>query len=564
LDQILVRFTEDDRGDRKVKWDSPVEGGLAGQAGRIEVDAIRDAAVGIPEANWGGVFPRAVTAAREVGEGEMAAIGAAWHRARPKFDSKVARHGPRLAASKHELDLAKSNADDMEEGRLKYLKELDEEYVEEHFKRGVTKDDKLRKYETRFSVRSMGYWFVIGLFTVAEFPLNEKVFEALGDESLAYVVAGGLGLVLIAAAHFVGVTFRRFADTWEGQLFDALDAEAAADKGDKAAEKRLKNIKRRLPRRVGLLRTIKQFFVGRPEPKGAAERDEELDKELDRRQIRHIQAAGWVAVGITLLVIVSAMFLGYARARLVENEAERSAIEAGQTAFNNCDLTQGRQEQDLGGDGGGATVDCEAERADAEAALRDANVSLPIPLSTLQYGVLQILIFSVAAALTFHHYNEVIAALKQAQARLNYLRWREKRARNRHKKREDKMTAAVTARWATYGDYRSTAEAVGRYYRSIIDNYYEANLQARADAAEHGAEISSQPRPMFRYPSWMFEDYTIPEEGFDSSDLPTHASYLGFRLVPGMVRLSDDLDAPSSNGSAGTNGDVADPSPPKR
>ena len=115
-------------------------------------------------------------------------------------------------------------------------------------------------------------------------------------------------------------------------------------------------------------------------------------------------------------------------------------------------------------------------------------------------------------------------------------------------------------RWARYDFRHDQAEATARYYRSIIDNYYEANLQARPDAAEHGAEISAQPRPAFRYPAWMFEDLTIPADGL-SPKLPTLTRKPGFRVVTtnGSGPPSSHAASESKSGPVGLTG-----KPPER
>ena len=107
------------------------------------------------------------------------------------------------------------------------------------------------------------------------------------------------------------------------------------------------------------------------------------------------------------------------------------------------------------------------------------------------------------------------------------------------------MNKAMARRWARYDFRHDQAEAIARDYRSVIDNYYEVNLQARPDAAEHGAEISAQPRPIFRYPPWMFEDLTIPEDGLSGTKLPTPTRKPGFRVVTVPV---DRHDTPAPDG----------------
>ena len=187
---FLLRFRKGYGGllGRRQGWVSPVEGGLKGFAWRTEIDAVRDAARGIPEANWGAVLPRAVTATREAAEGEMAWIGAAWQRERHKYDAGVARHVPRLAASKHALEGAQDDEKRMEEEVFGpnptsapedqqagtkpsdsenlsypgYVGFLDRQFrSEKTFSRGVTKEDYLRIYDTRFSTRTIGYWAII-------------------------------------------------------------------------------------------------------------------------------------------------------------------------------------------------------------------------------------------------------------------------------------------------------------------------------------------------------------------------------------------------------------------
>ena len=537
----LVRFQKQYRGLRRRRngWDSPVAEGLEGFALRTEIDAYRDAARGIPEASWGAVLPRAVTATREVAEGEMAAIGAAWQRERHKYDTPVARRAPRLAVTRRSLQLAKDEATKVEEeffgvdpttapgekaptddpGTAKngYIKFLDEELREEHFSRGVTKDDYLRLYDTRFSAQSVGYWVIILVLTVAEFPLNVKVFTQLGDQRLAYIVAAGLGVALISAAHFVGVTFRRFADIREARLFEQLDAEKHLDEkpNDPVLTSRLERFSNELPRhRRGFFGTIADLFRGRTID------DDHLESERLRQREQHVRAAGAMAAFITALVIISAMFLGYARAGLVENEQQGTIQTAAVNARLLCETASDA-----------STRNCAAEARQAAAQSQASQITQPRALSTIQYGTLQILIFFVAAALTFYHHNEVVNAIRQGRARINYLRRRRWLADRINARRQAGMNRAIARRWARYDFRYDQAEAVARYYRSVIDNYYEVNLQARPDAAEHGAEVSAQPRPVFRYPAWMFEDLTIPEQGLSDSQLPTPTRRPGFRVV---------------------------------
>ena len=547
---FLVRFQKQYRGLRRRRqgWDSPVAGGLDGFAWRTEIDAYRDAARGVPEASWGAVLPRAVTATREVAEGEMAAIGAAWQRERHKYDIPVARRAPRLAMSERSLQLAtddvnqvegeffgletdtetgeKAPANDPRGAKKGYLGFLDAELREEHFSRGVTKDDYLRLYDTRFSAQSVGYWTIIFVLTVAEFPLNEKVFTQLGDQKLAYIVAAGLGVALISAAHFVGVTFRRFADIREARLFEQLDAEKQLDEtpDDPVAKNRLARFANDLPRhRRGFFGTIRDYIRGRTID------DDHLASERLRQREQHVRAAGGIAAFITALVIISALFLGYARAGLVQNEQNGTIQTAAVNARLLCDTASDA-----------ATRNCAAEARQAAAQAQASQISQPRALSTIQYGALQILIFFVAAALTFYHHNEVVNAIRQGRARISYLRRRRWLADRINARRRARMNRAVARRWARYDFRYDQAEAVARYYRSVIDNYYEVNLQARSDAEEHGAEISAQPRPVFRYPGWMFEDLTIPERGLSDSQLPTKTRQPGFRVVSAADRSQDE------------------------
>ena len=451
---------------RRDGWVSPIDGGLNGFAWRTEVDAFRDAAHRVPDGSWGAGLPHAVTAVREVAEGEMASIGVAWQSERPKYDKRVILKGQRVAASKHALERAEvdeqrmedqlflgpsstgagtashgggqqkssshardSAPDDVQSGVQQnddhlgypgYLAFLDRKFKDEHFTRGVTKDDYLRIYDTRFSTRTLGYWAVIAALTVAEFPLNEKVFTQLGDTGLAYIIAAGLGITLITAAHFVGVTFRRFADIRAARnaLFAEADDTPEDDPNYPAAKKRLAdytNPARRTHR--GLFRAMRDLFVTRQLEREELECEEH--RLEDRERTAHLRSSARIAVFITALVIVSAMFLGYARAGLVENQQQSQAQNAGQNALANCLFANQFH---------GGTQNCQAAQQQAIAQKKAGQITQSRALSTVQYGLLQILIFFVAAAVTFSYYNEVVAAVRQARARLNYLRRRQRRA----------------------------------------------------------------------------------------------------------------------------------------
>jgi hypothetical protein len=547
---------------RRDRWVSAVQGGLNGFNWRTELDAYRDGKRGVPDGTWGAILPHAVTGVRETAEAEMAAIGVAWQHERPKYDSLIAQRNQRVGGSRRALERAKADEERMEHelfvgphpdakadeqagsgappnGRKGssadterqpaypgYIAYLDREFRDEYFTRGVTKDDYLRIYDTRYSTRTIGYWAIIAALTVAEFPLNEKVFTQLGDTGLAYIIAAGLGVTLITAAHFVGVTFRRYADIRAARHAAFLEIEHHLAELDPQSEE-AKPWERRLERYVnpasrthrGVLDRLRGLFVSRPLKSDEVKCEEFRLRDAERTA--HLRSSGKVAAFITALVIISAIFLGYARAGLVENQQQSQAQTAGVDALLLC-------QQDNQTNGG--TQDCQAAQRQAVSQAQAKQISQPRALSTIQYGILQILIFFVAAALTFSYYNEVVAALRQARARLGYLRRCRMRAERRHARYEERLKKAVLVRWARYDLRHDQAETTARYYRSVMDNYYEVNLQTRSDAADQGAEISAQPRPSFRYPAWMFEDLSIPEEALDTK-LPTKTRHPGFRRV---------------------------------
>ena len=539
---VLVRFRKKGSHGRRDGWRSPVADGLVGVAWRTEVDAARDARAGVPEADWGGIHPRAVLSVREVAEGEMASVGAAWQRERKKYDTKVTKRGPRFVASQKSLRVAQEDEKLAQKAYDEYLPFLDQEMKEEHFSRGITKEDHLRKYDTRWSVSNLAYWLVILAFTLAEFPLNEKVFENMGDKNLAYLIAFGLGVALIAAAHFVGVTLRRYSDMWESNLYDILDAQKRIDGtlerelSEDAYEKQLRRVEERIPlKRRGIFKSIRDFFWGRtilPDDRG---------QEINRQNLNHLRSSLVLAIVISVLVIITAFFLGFARAKFVQSERAAAISEAGTNARNALEVKKlGLQS--------GTEEDKAVEKAKKET--ESSQVKVPEGLEVTMYALIQILIFTVAAGLTYRHENDVVKALRQSQSKLTKVRRKRWLSDWLLSVRAKRLSKATVRRWARYNFRRDQAEAIGRYYRSIIDNYYSVNIQSRPDATDHGAEISSHPRPIIRYPGWMFEDLTIPESGITTSSIPSDTSRLGYRLEGQTPQPRNVDNKPSTNGVA--------------
>ena len=95
--QVMRRFRRPwRRASHRNMWPSSVEDGRRGMQARLEVDGFRDAAVGIPEGDWGDILPPAVMAQREIAEGDLAAIGMAWQMDREKLDSAIVKQRRRL------------------------------------------------------------------------------------------------------------------------------------------------------------------------------------------------------------------------------------------------------------------------------------------------------------------------------------------------------------------------------------------------------------------------------------------------------------------------------------
>ncbi len=448
-------------GHHERKWaeSTSLAHGLAGYEAWLSAEASLDAAKNIPGEDWGGVLPSLVREAQRVGAAELESVGKTWAQAERKLSA-------RLTARLHQADRRKNR-------RSRLKTELDglhaqlAEYFDQAHKTD-TLDDDYRRFEGPLSPKTVGFWVLLAILALGELPLTQKAYERLDKSWVIWLAAFSTGVALVGAGHFVGTKSRRLVtlrERWREYL------------------ERTEEATKRSELRRGEIDLVKDNQAPMT-PKYPVRRPPSGDK-LGRR---------WIVVAVVgTLALVGCFSLGFLRSKQVavqfQQEESRCQLES-QSEIGSTD-----------------TETCVAQHRNAQ------DTTNNVLSNTLLFSSLQVLIFGVAASLTYHRHDEFAEAVRTLRGRIMFVDFQYRRALRAEAKQ---MTLADRAASERQGEFIArvleTKERRKSYEASIFRVLTIMNRE-RPDGPSF--EIAGLVPQMITLPAWVAASYPLPGKSSD-------------------------------------------------
>lgn len=466
-DRIRTRFrpplaAQEGRNERGWPDPSSMARGLAGFEAWISEEASKDAAKNIPGDDWDTVLPSLVREAQRIGSAELEAVGKTWAQRDRKLAGKLGQ-----AIRIHETTLKRS-------ARLcEELTGLDKQ-LKEYFVEAAdtdTRDDDYRRHEGPFSAKTIGFWAFLGILAVGEFPLTLLAYRRLDKSFWILLSAFATGLALVGAGHFVGTKARRLVslrERWTDYEDQTEQAFERAERIDKAGVS------------TNPAPMTPAFPTRRPTTS------------------EHLRARWWLVGIVTGLALLTCGALGFLRTQQVAAEAQRAATKCdiSRTAEINADEDSPR--------------DCTKQQIVAS----ESKSTSFLLQNTGLFTVIQILIFGVAASITYHRHDEYAEAVRTLRTKIMFVDRRVRSSARREARKGGKVDIAAAKRQGEFIARVLETKERRRAYEATIFRVQTIANRERPNGPSF--EVAAQRPPLISLPAWLMASYPIP--GYGTSD----------------------------------------------
>jgi hypothetical protein len=458
-----VRFQEG-RLERHHADSSSLSRGLGGFAVWVRDQGIKDGAAGSPGDDWDQVVPPLIRQIHRTGQGEVEAPARMWARA----DSKL---GAKVAESIRRRDHWEARKLRTEAELTSYQSSMGEFFSEA--RKSHTTDDDYRRFEGPFSAKTLGFWALLTMLALGELPLTYLAYKRVDPSWIVILPAFATGCALVGAGHFVGTKTRRLMLLRERQLDQFAELEKFNTLVDKHAT---------LPIDYPAdLRPPKPQYPDRLPPTIVA---------MQKRQL---------LVGlVTVLAVFACVALSILRTRQAGDQLTERATKNCVLAIEDSGVRLKPKQVPID------QLACASYKGTVRTA---GSASFLIENSAL-FAVLQLLLFGVAATLTYHRHDEFVEAVRTLNGKIQFARWQRQLFHKKQSTWERKRDAAHAARMSEFLSRVSEAKERQQLFQSFIHQAYTEMNRNRQSGASF--EIAGQRPPMVELPSWVLASYPVP------------------------------------------------------
>jgi hypothetical protein len=475
--------------------------GIAGFEAWVTEEATADAKRSIPGDDWVDVLPPLLREVERIGRAELEAVGKTWSLSDAKLSRDVLR-------GLYALDRRAVREKAFEDEAALLNSQLDEYF--EQAKKTDTLDDDYRRFEGPFSVKTIGFWSLMVVLALGEFPLTAKASQRLDPGLLSWVSAFATGVGLVAAGHFVGTKARRLitiAERWHDYEERTIEATGRAE-----------------------LRTVWSLGLETVPPQVPDFPTRRPPKDLNQR-------SRWTAVvTVVVLAAVACFSLALLRTRHIQSERIK--------AFGTCESVL---------DDPDANASLRDECVVARQALEEVETTRQLVENVTLFTVVQLMLFGVAVATTYHRHDEFAEAVRTLRAKQTAVTWRARRAHRRRVVAEHRLAAVASKRQSEFtARILETTERRRVFEAAMLRVLTLANRERLGDPL---FEIAALSLPTIPLPGWVFASYPLPGG--------KHSEYTlsGGTFFPGQLADTPIVSAPAQSSKPGPQAANTDPDP---